>query len=97
MSIGMLILIARVIFVVVGFVVMVLGIHGLIVYFSRWEIVFGADPLKLFLAIDMPSGLDSWIEWMSIKGLQSWGIPVVFIVIAILLWYAQSKIKSPLK
>ena len=89
-------MIARVMLVIAGFVVMILGIHGLIVYFSRWEIVFGADPLKLFLAIDMPSGVDSWVEWMSIKGIQSWGIPVVFIVIAVLLWYAQSQIKSPL-
>jgi hypothetical protein len=91
------IIIARIVFVVAGFFVIVLGAHGIIVYFSRWEILFGKDPLKLFLAIDMPSGLESWVEWMSIKGIQSWGIPVVFIIIGILLWYAQSKIKSPLK
>ena len=92
----MLHMIARVALAVTGFVVMVLGVHGLIVYFSRLEVLFGSDPRKSFLAIDMPSGLQSWVEWMSIKGLQSWGIPVVFIVIAVLLWYAQSKIKSPL-
>lgn len=93
----MLVIITRIIFVVAGFVVMILGVHGLVVYFNRWDIIFGKDPFKLFFAMDMPSGLDSWVEWMSIKGLQSWGIPVVFIVIAILLWYGQSKIKSPLK
>lgn len=93
----MLVNIARTVFVVAGFLVMILGLHGLIVYFSRWEILFGKDPLKLFLAIDMPGGLDSWVEWMSIKGIQSWGIPVVFIVIAVLLWYAQSRMKSSLK
>ena len=93
----MLIIITRIIFVVAGFVVMILGVHGLVVYFNRCDIIFGKDPFKLFFAMDMPSGLDSWVEWMSIKGLQSWGIPVVFIVIAILLWYGQSKIKSPLK
>lgn len=88
----MLSIIARVAFVVAGFVVMVLGVHGLVVYYNRWEILFGSDPLKLFLALDMPSGLESWVEWMSVRGFQSWGVPVVFIIIAILLWYAQSRI-----
>ena len=96
-SIGMLVIIARIVFVVAGFVVMVLGAHGLVVYFKRYDILFGKDLSKLFFAIDMPGGLESWVEWMSIKGLLSWGIPVVFIVIAVLLWYTQSKIKSPLK
>jgi hypothetical protein len=93
----MLNVIARVVLVVAGFVAMVLGVHGLVVYFSRWEILFGSDPLRLFLAIDMPSGLRSWVEWMSIKGFQSWGVPVVFIIIAILLWYAQSRIELKTK
>ena len=92
----MLIIIVRIVFVVAGFVVMILGAHGLVVFLNRYDLIFGKDPFKLFLAIDMPSGLQSWVEWMSIKGIQSWGIPVVFIVIAVLLWYAQSKIKSPL-
>ena len=91
----MLHMIVRVMLVVAGFVVMILGIHGLVVYLNRFDIMFGRDPFKLFFAIEMPGVLDSWVEWMSIKGLLSWGIPVVFIVIAILLWYAQSKVPSP--
>lgn len=64
----------------------ILGIHGLWVYFSRIEVLFGSDTAKLFLAIQVPMRLQDIILWMSIKGLQSWFFPAIFIIAGIILW-----------
>ena len=64
----------------------VLGIHGLWVYFSRTEASFGEDTARLFLAIQMPTQLQNLVEWMSLKGMQSWFFPAAIIVAGIILW-----------
>lgn len=71
-----------------------LGAHGIWVYFSRLELLLGGEASKLFLAIEVPVRLRTAIEWMSFKGLQSWFIPVVFIVIGLVIWHWQSKIDA---
>lgn len=71
----------------------ILGAHGLYVYFSPAEVIFGAKDIRdLFLAWDAPSQLDGMIEWAGIKGFQSWFIPACLIVAGIFLWYWQTKI-----
>ena len=70
----------------------ILGAHGIWVYFSRLELLSGGEASKLFLALEVPVRLRTAIEWMSFKGFQSWFIPAVFIVIGLVIWYWQSRI-----
>ena len=63
----------------IGLLGIVLGAHGLYVYFSRLELMFGGEASKLFLSLDMPIRLRSMVEWMSVKGLQSWFIPAAIL------------------
>jgi len=65
----------------------VYGAHGIYVYFSRAEIFFKGDLAALFLSIQMPTQLQDVVEWMSVKGVQSWFIPAVFVALGIVLWY----------
>lgn len=58
----------------------VLGAHGLYVYFSRLELLFGADAEMLFMSFAVPGRLGDTVAWMSVKGLQSWFIPVAVFV-----------------
>jgi hypothetical protein len=89
---GMLRLPTKVILVCASVFAIVLGAHGIWVYFSRLELLFGGEASKLFLALKVPASLRTTIEWMSFKGLQSWFIPAVFVVIGLVIWYWQSKI-----
>jgi len=75
----------KIILICASIVAIVLGSHGLYVYFSRLELFFGANPSKLFLTVEVPSGLVPVIEWMSLKGLESWFIPAVFVVIGLVI------------
>jgi len=65
-----------------------LGAHGLYVYLSRLELLFGADTGKLFLTWGMPGRLGVTVMWMSSKAIQSWFIPVVFLIVG---WVMLSK------
>jgi len=58
----------------------VLGAHGLYVYFSRLEFLFGAEVSKLFMTWSIPGRLGGTVLWMSSKALQSWFIPAVTFV-----------------
>jgi len=69
-----------------------LGTHGLWVYFNAIEVFFGKDPEKLYLSIEVPIRLQPIIYWMSYRGLHSWILPAVFVVIGFVLWYWQSRI-----
>jgi hypothetical protein len=90
---GVLRLPVKIILILASIFAIVLGAHGVYVYFSRLELLFGGEESKLFLALGVPTWLRAPIEWMSIKGLQSWFIPAVFIVIGLAIWYWQSKIE----
>jgi hypothetical protein len=89
---GVLRLPTKLILICASIFAIVLGAHGVWVYFSRLELLFGGEASKLFLELEVPIRLQAPIEWMSLKGLQSWFIPAVFIVIGLVIWYWQSRI-----
>jgi len=74
----------KIILICASIVAIVLGSHGLYVYFSRLELLFGGGADKLFLAFEVPIRLVPVVEWMSYKGLQSWFIPAVFVFIGLI-------------
>jgi hypothetical protein len=67
--------------------VIIFGVHGIYVYFSRMEAFLEGNIASLFLVIQMPAGLQDAVEWMSLKGMQSWVIPAAFVAVGIALWY----------
>ena len=69
----------------IGVLAILLGAHGLYVYFSRLELIFGGEATKLFLSVDMPVRLQSAVQWMSVKGVQSWFIPAAVLAGGIVL------------
>ncbi|MFC1897060.1 hypothetical protein ACFLX8_00610 [Chloroflexota bacterium] len=74
----------KVILICASIVAVVLGAHGLYVYSSRLELLFGSEADKLFLAFEVPIRLVPIVEWMSYKGLQSWFIPTVLVVVGLI-------------
>lgn len=62
----------------------ILGSHGLFVYFNSMDIYAGASTISLFTMVEMPSELQSIVLWMTDKGLQSWLAPTLFVVGGIL-------------
>ena len=84
---GMLRLPVKIILICVSALAFILGAHGLYVYFSPIEAIFGGGLDKLFLEFELPlSEFQSIVEWMSVKGIQSWFIPAVFILMGIIIW-----------
>jgi hypothetical protein len=86
-------LLAVLVMVAAGAAFAILGTHGVVVYSSKLEALF-KDPEKLFLEIEVPDVLRGTIEWMTLKGIQSWIIPAVFIVIGIVFWVFAGKIST---
>jgi hypothetical protein len=84
---------AVIVMVAAGAAFATFGAHGIVVYASKFEALF-KDPQKLFLEIEVPEAFRGTIEWMTLKGLQSWIIPTVFIVIGVVFWIAASKIST---
>ena len=82
----------KIILLIASIVSIVLGAHGIWVYFSRLELIFGGQASKLFLALEVPLKLRPMIEWMSMKGFQSWFVPAVFIVLGLIVWGWQASI-----
>lgn len=79
----------KIILICASIVAVILGSHGLYVYFSPLELLFGGGADKLFLAFELPSWIVPAVEWMSLKGLQSWFIPAVFVFIGLVVgWLA---------
>jgi len=75
----------RVVAYAFAFDLVVLGAHGIYVYSSRLEVLFGVKTQQLFLVVNAPA-FKSSIMWMSDKAFQSWIIPAVFVAAGILLW-----------
>jgi hypothetical protein len=90
---GMTALLAVIIMVAAGAAFAILGAHGIVVYSSKLEALF-KNPQKLFLEIEVPEAFRGTIEWMSLKGIQSWIIPAVFIAIGVVFWVLAGKISS---
>ncbi len=72
----------------------VLGSHGLYVYFHPLEVVFGAKGDELFFAFGVPAVFEPVVEWISNKGFQSWFIPVVLIIVGIVIWFWSQSIDT---
>ena len=73
-----------------GLLGMLLGAHGIYVYFNRLTLLFSGEGQKLFLAVGVPIRLRPVIEWASERGLQSWVIPaLIFIAGVCLLSYSR--------
>ena len=85
----------KIVLICASAVLVILGAHGLYVYFSRIEVLFGGGWHKLLLSFEMPSGLVPVIEWMSFKGFESWFIPAVFVVVGLIIgslgWQINSR------
>jgi hypothetical protein len=79
--------------IIIGVAFMVYGAHGIVVYASRLEALL-KNPEKLFLEIEMPEAFRSAVEWMTQRGLQSWIIPVVFVVIGIVFCVLATRIST---
>jgi hypothetical protein len=82
--------------IIIGVAFAVYGAHGILVYASKLEALF-KDPQKLFLEIEVPEAFRGAVEWMTVKGLQSWIIPAVFIVIGIGFCFLATRISSAKK
>jgi len=82
----------RLVLSLAGVVAMILGAHGLVVYFMGEEALF-KDPRDLFLAVQVPGAFQSPIEWMSFRGVDSWVIPAIFVALALVLWFVQGRIR----
>jgi hypothetical protein len=84
----------KICFLIASIVFIILGIHGLWVHFNAFEAFMGGQSDKLLLSISVPIKLQGLIEWMSFKGLQSWFVPVCFIVLGFVLWHLQTKMQT---
>jgi hypothetical protein len=84
---------AVVIMVAVGAAFAIMGSHGIVVYASKLEVLF-KDPQKLFLEIEVPEAFRGTVEWMTLKGFQSWIIPALFLAVGIAFWVAAGKIST---
>jgi hypothetical protein len=73
-----------------GLIGILMGAHGIYVYFNRLSLLFSGEGQKLFLAMDVPIRLRPLVEWSSERGLQSWIIPaLIFIAGLWLLSYSR--------
>jgi len=72
--------------VLVSILAVVLGAHGLYVYFNPMDVLFGGNTNKLFLTFGVPSVLQRCVEWMSMRGFQSWVIPAAVLFGGLWLW-----------
>lgn len=73
-----------------GLLGILLGAHGIYVYFNRLSLLFSGEGQKLFLTLDLPIRLQPAVLWASERGLQSWIIPaLIFIAGVWLLNYSR--------
>jgi hypothetical protein len=63
-----------------GLLCILLGAHGIYVYFNRLSLFFSGDADKLFLTVTVPSSLRSAVSWASERGFQSWVIPALILL-----------------
>ena len=69
-----------------GVVGIVLGTHGLYVYFKFPSLYLQGGIDRLFLHFTVPMRFRDAVEWASIEGAQSWFLPAVILIAGIVLW-----------
>ncbi|UCC60247.1 MAG: TFIIB-type zinc ribbon-containing protein [Dehalococcoidia bacterium] len=79
-----------------GIFAVVLGGHGLHVYFNAVEGLLpeGRDGADLFLETDVPGQIKGIVEWCSNRGLSSWTVPTSLIQAGPLLWLLQTYVQA---
>lgn len=79
----------RIIIGLFGLWIMMLGLHGLYIAFSSNLVALTmADNVdKLFLSVNVPYPLKSWVSWVSLEGYKSWFFPMGISIIGLLLVY----------
>ena len=79
-----------------GMFSIILASHGLYVYFSDIDTLYGdRDPADLFLAVNIPSWFDGVIEWASTQRFESWFIPVILLLVGVFVIYLQCFLSEP--
>jgi hypothetical protein len=87
----------KIILMLAAIAAVVLGAHGLYAYFHPLETMFslGGGYEKLFFVVDLHvAGLEKAVEWVSLRGLQSWFVPAVLVVSGIGFWLLSLKIHT---
>jgi hypothetical protein len=80
------------IFVLISIPFLMLGAHGLYAYFHPLETLFSSTQDRLFFAISVPTQVSGLVNWMSLKGFQSFFVPAVFVACGIgLIWWAKNR------
>ena len=64
----------------IGLLGIILGIHGVYVYFNRLDLFLGGEGGQLLLMLDVPIRLKGLVMWASARGLQSWFVPVLIFI-----------------
>lgn len=72
-----------------------LGVHGFYIYFTRPSQPFGKGLDCLFLGWKPPLGLSETVSWASTAGLHSWFMPLFLLVLGLVIWNLQAKIRWP--
>ena len=69
-----------------GALAVILGAHGLYVYFNLVPVVFGGRGERLFLFLEVPIEVRDIIILATSWGIQSWIFPALILVGGIFLW-----------
>ena len=70
----------RLALVLAAIVGILLGVHGIYVYFGGFGPGEGKDPGDLFLAIDLPDQFYSVVLWATLQGVKGWVVPALVLV-----------------
>lgn len=71
-----------------------LGIHGFYIYFTRSGQSFSDGLDKLFLGWKPPLGLSDTVSWASTVGFHTWFMPLVLLILALVIWNLQARIPT---
>lgn len=66
----------------------IFGAHGLYAYFNTWDTIgalMSENYDKLFFAISVPHQISGLVSWMSLRGLQSFFVPAIFLLVGLML------------
>jgi hypothetical protein len=79
-----------------GIFCVILAAHGLCVYFSDIDTLYGdRNPADLFLVVNIPGWLDGVIEWASAQGFESWYTPVILLIVGVFVIHLQGFVSEP--
>lgn len=77
---------------IVAVAIAIIGTHGLYIYFARIEALFSGKLSDLYLAFETPPVFWAVIERVSYWGLQSFFMPTLITVVAIMIWWQSESV-----